>query len=76
MARQASFATISDVDYERQQLEHQVDAFLKQRGWKSTCSNPASLWLWEKKLEDGRVLLTDKDTALAFERHTFAGEAF
>jgi hypothetical protein len=66
--------TILDVDHARQEVEFAVDAFLKARGWKSTCSNPASLWLWEKTLDDGRVMLTDKDTAILFERLTYAGD--
>lgn len=65
---------MDDVRYEREQLEFRVDAFLRTRGWKSTCSNPASLWLWERMLGDGRVVLVDKDTALAFEQMTFNGE--
>lgn len=66
--------TIHDVDSAREDVEYQIDAFLRARGWKSTCSNPASLWLWEKPLADGRVLLTDKGTAVAFERLTYDGD--
>lgn len=66
--------TVQDIDSAREEVEFKVDAFLRARGWKSTCGNPASIWLWEKKLKDGRVLLADKDTALMFERLTFTGE--
>lgn len=65
---------VDDVRYERGQLEFRVDAFLRTRGWKHSSSNPAHIWLWEKAMADGRVVLVDKDTALLFEQMTFNGE--
>jgi hypothetical protein len=65
---------VDDVRYEREQLEFRVDAFLRTRGWKHSSSNPASIWLWEKALADGRVVLVDKDAALQFEQMTFTEE--
>lgn len=66
--------TIQDVDSAAQDLGFEVDAFLRGRGWKCSSSNPACMWLWEKKLKDERVILTGKDTALAFERHAQGSE--
>lgn len=66
--------TIDDVRSARESLEHDVDNMLRANGWRSTCMNPASLWLWQKTLADGRVMLVDKDTALMFEQLTFTGE--
>lgn len=41
---------------------------LESRGWTETCiDTPGALWLWHKQLEDGRNLLVDMGTALAFE---------
>lgn len=57
-----------DVTYEREQLEFKVDAFLRNRGWKSTSNTPGCYWLWERKLEDGRVALVNKELALSMER--------
>lgn len=59
---------VGDVQFVREQLEFRVDALLRKRGWKSTSSTPGCLWLWEKALPDGRVLLVGKETALHLER--------
>lgn len=58
--------TVEDVHFEREQLEFAVDAMLREHGWKSTSETPCCVWLWEKKLPDGRVVLVDKSTALLF----------
>lgn len=59
---------LSDVQYEREQLEFEVDALLRKRGWKHTSSTPGCHWLWEKTLPDGRVALVTKEVALRFEQ--------
>ena len=38
--------------------------FLRNNGWTYTSQTPASTWLWEKSLEDGRVVLVDMRTAI------------
>lgn len=63
---------LSDVEFTREQLEFRIDALLRKRGWKSTSDTPGCLWLWEKKLPDGRVALVNKSTALHFERQWVA----
>lgn len=40
---------------------------LTERGWEYTSDTPGSVWLWEKKLADGRTLLVNTDTALTLE---------
>jgi len=40
------------------------DQFLRERGWKHTSANPGSQWLWERKLEDGRVALLNTESAI------------
>lgn len=62
--------TISDVEAATHALQFAVDTYLRAKGWKYTCANPASLWLWEKTLRDGRTVLVDSETALAFCRRT------
>jgi len=66
--------TMDDVRTARDEVEERVDDMLRLNGWRRTCMNPASLWLWEKTLPDGRVMLVDKDTALAFEHLTYEGD--
>ena len=58
-----------DARYEREQLEFEVDRFLRSKGWKHTSDNPISVWLWQATLPDGRVVLVDKETALTFQDH-------
>lgn len=47
-----------------EELEHKVDVELLRHGWEYSCSNPACIWLWEKKIGDGRVLAVDRSTAV------------
>lgn len=37
---------------------------LNSSGWKYTCNTPGSLWLWEKRLPDGRLALANESVAL------------
>lgn len=53
-------------------LEHDERLFLTRHGWAYTCQTPGSLWMYQKALPDGRVILTDHDTALQFEEHLSA----
>jgi hypothetical protein len=39
---------MDDARYEREMLEYKVDALLRAKGWKHTCTTPGSLWLWSK----------------------------
>ena len=59
----ASFA----IGAEYEALKRRVDAMMKKRGWNHTCKTPGSLWLWEKTMPDGRVILTDRGTAAMLE---------
>ena len=45
-------------------LENAKESFLRQRGWRHTCDNPASTWLWQKALPDGRLVVVCRDTAV------------
>ena len=51
------------VGSEYEQLNSRVDKMMEKRGWKYTCKTPGSIWLWEKTMPDGRVILTDRGTA-------------
>lgn len=44
--------------------------FLRAAGWRYTCDNPAAIWLWQKTLEDGRIVLVPQKTALYMEGAT------
>lgn len=52
---------ISEAESEAERL---VDSFLRSRGWKLTCDVPGALWLWEKQLEDGRIVLVGQSSAM------------
>ena len=41
----------------QEELDTVLHNELRSRGWKYTCANPGSLWMWEKKLHDGRTCL-------------------
>lgn len=40
-----------------------AEKWLRQRGWEYTSNNPASTWMWQKKLPDGRVVVVSRETA-------------
>jgi hypothetical protein len=58
--------TVEDVESATQDLGFAMNDFLRKQGWKCSSSNPASIWLWEKLLKDGRTVMVDRDTAIAF----------
>lgn len=63
-----TFKTAWDIDYAREMMEYRVDAFLRARGWKTTCNTPGSYWLWEKEV-DGASLIVGKELALSMEKN-------
>lgn len=48
-------------------LEVQERTILEESGWVYTCDTPGSLWLYQKTLPDGRVVLCNASTALHIE---------
>lgn len=57
-------------DEVKKACEHADDLksnFLTQHGWKYTSGTPTCCWFWQKKLPDGRIVLTDAGTAIEFE---------
>lgn len=50
-------------------LQTDLRNLLRKQGWRYTCNNPAFVWLMEKKLPDGRIVMVDPITASLFERH-------
>jgi len=48
----------------REEIEYLERQFLTKCGFKYTCGNPGSLWLYERQLPDGRTVLVDAGTAL------------
>lgn len=56
---------MEDIEDAELALEDRQGRFLLERGWRYTCDNPGSLWLWRK--DHYRVGLT---TALAMERRS------
>jgi hypothetical protein len=67
-AEPRSFAdSLADIRFLQQRVATATKALLRMHGWRYTCLTPAHRWLWSKKLPGGRTILTDTDTALAFE---------
>lgn len=48
-------------------LQNEKHKYLRKRGWQYTCDNPASTWLWQKPLPDGRIVVVDTDTAVGMQ---------
>jgi len=65
--RRSAAGALADIRSLQQRVATASRALLRRHGWRPTCLNPAHLWLWSKKLPDGRTLLTDLNTALAIE---------
>lgn len=64
---------LQDVRNAREVLNFEVAALLRRKGWKHSSDNPACLWLFEKRLRDGRVVLVNADAALQFQDAIDAG---
>lgn len=66
--KQSTFDIVSHLRSTREDLEYRVDAFLRERGWKSTSSTPGAYWLWEREVK-GRTILVEKEMALNIEEY-------
>ena len=54
-----SFAeALADIRLLPQRVATSTSALLRQHGWRHTHLTPAHVWLWSKRLPDGRTLLT------------------
>jgi hypothetical protein len=63
-----SFADrLADIRFLQQRVATATKALLRKHGWRYTRLAPAHVWLWSKKLPGGCTVLTDVNTALAFE---------
>lgn len=63
----APVKSMRDVEAAQEAAKHIESKFLTSRGWKYTCSTPGSVWMWEKKLPDGRTILTLQANALCIQ---------
>ena len=57
----------SQLQQAKEVLEEVEKTYLEERGWQYTCKTPGSYWLWEKRLEDGRTVIAEKEFALRIE---------
>ena len=62
--------TLEDVEDKRFAAIEEEKKYLREHGWTHSSTNPACIWLWEKKLADGRVALLSQDTAMFFQKMT------
>ena len=45
----------------------ECERIIVRRGWRHTCQTPGSVWLWTKKLKDGRIILCNLELAIDIE---------
>lgn len=57
------------IELAHEELRRQSTKLLISRGWEHTSQTPGCLWMWSKKLVDGRTILVDKPRALMMEAH-------
>lgn len=70
------FKSRIDIDSARELVEHAINDYLRSKGWVHTSATPGSYWLWQRKLDDGRIMLVDRETAIRctdyLESHKYA----
>ncbi len=59
---------LNKIEQQHEDASSKLDTILRKRGWKYTSNTPGSIWLWEKKLPDGRTALVNVGTAIDFEK--------
>jgi hypothetical protein len=55
---------VQDVRSAREDLDHRIVRWLRDRGWRHTSDTPGCLWLFERELPDGRIVLVQESAAL------------
>lgn len=55
---------LEEIQYKREALAADERRLLEKLGWKYTSNTPGCLWLFERTMPDGRVLLVDQSTAV------------
>lgn len=58
---------IDKINDKHDDYKEELNLFLRDHGWVSTCATPGAYWMWEKQLPDGRVMLTNAEHALSIE---------
>lgn len=58
---------LQEIRSAREEVDIDLKKWLEKRGWHYGSSNPACLWLFDKKLKDGRRVICDAATAVHFE---------
>jgi hypothetical protein len=67
--------TLEEMSLEFDALKHKQKRILERRGWKETCATPGSVWMWEKRINDGRTILVSFETAWCSESVAIEMEA-
>ncbi|TWT63170.1 hypothetical protein [Rubinisphaera italica] len=57
---------LEEMDYENETIIDKKREHLRQNGWKWSCSNPCSFWMWEKEI-NGRLYVVGQSTAFDFQ---------
>ena len=58
-----------DASLLRVQLDNTIAQYLESTGWSYTCNTPGSYWYWTKQLPDGRIILTNRDSAVQMQEY-------
>jgi hypothetical protein len=62
---------IEKIDQMREELNVKARELLRRQGWEYRCDFPGSLWLFVKKLPDGRLVCCDQSAALNIEENLY-----
>ncbi len=65
--------SVDHLKWKEEQLKFEKDAYLRKRGWDSTCSVPGSYWLWTIT-HKGQKLMADTQLALSMQASIEADE--
>lgn len=55
------------IDRAREHLESLKQQYLTERGWTYSSDTPGSIWLFSKKLRDGRTIVCRADDAMGMQ---------
>lgn len=68
------FTFFDEIESDHSSLKHESEKFMLSRGWQHTSSTPGCVWMWQKTLPDGRIILTNFSTAVDIEKEITSDE--
>jgi len=71
MNEQEFWKEMRAIKEDRINLEHRESVLLQLMGWENKCNTPGSVWLWHKRLKDGRIISVSQNAALRMQQFMF-----